>query len=201
MNPVVEERLYSRRSGDAIALTREWRSRSPCPVSGSVELEEPVRLKPAGDHWCTLRTLRVILRETRVGAYESWEVLPAALSHIGKTIEDSRQILEYKCCEPDDVPIEEATWRRAAEFLTRHAKRVWETTGGDIESPDVLSGPDGSVDLHWDRPTYELLINIPADQDAAAGFYADDRGQMFIKGRFDPSRINKGLIDWLRSVR
>lgn len=196
MSFVIEECRYSSRSGAMIAPSDEWRR--PCPEHEVVELVKTVRREVPGNHWCH----QALLNQPRLADRETWEVLPIALSHIGETIEDSRQILLLQDNWDDSggVPIGEPTWRRAVEFLARHAKWVWENDRSAIESPDVLPGPDGSVDLHWDHKDYELLINVPAAPKAMAGFYGDDRGGISIKGRFDPDRMNRGLLDWLKST-
>lgn len=200
MSPATEEWQYSRHSAGTIAPTNEWRR--PCTVPESVELEKPVGWKRRAEGWCPRSTRRVTLHEPRPPGKETWEILPVALSHIGETIEDSRKILllEDNWDDLGAVPIEEPTWRRAVEFLARHAKWVWENKRSAIESPEVLPGPDGSVDLHWDHTDYELLINVPAEPNSMAGFYGDDRGGISIKGQFDPGRMNKGLFDWLDST-
>ncbi len=43
-------------------------------------------------------------------------------------------------------------------------------TGSILDAPNILPGPDNSIDLHWDYPKYEILINIPADPMAEASF-------------------------------
>jgi len=134
---------------------------------------------------------------------DAWQALPGALHHIKQAIEDSRSLIQFSddWDEAGSPAIDESTWRRAAEFLARHAQWVWESCGKVIESPHVTPGPDGSIDLHWDYPTYEMLINIPADARAMAGFYGDDRGNISIKGKFDASRANEGLLQWLVKSR
>ena len=92
----------------------------------------------------------------------------------------------------------EETWNRAVEFLTKNAKWLWDSFGRVIDAPRILPGPDGSIDIHWDHPSFEILINIPADPGAKAGFYGDDRGEIAIKGSIDPSRFNHhGLLLWM----
>lgn len=57
-----------------------------------------------------------------------------------------------------------------------------------VDLPEILPGPDGSIDLHWDYPGYEILINISAGPDAKVGFYGDDRSTVQVKGSFDLHR-------------
>jgi len=135
---------------------------------------------------------------------ELWRTLPGTLDHICRTVETSRSLLLQLPNDWDEAGsprIEEATWRRACEFLARYARWIWDNDGKVIDSPSITSGPDGSIDLHWDHTDYEMLINIPSDANAMAGFYGDDRGRVSIKGRFDPSRVNEGLLHWLIKAR
>ncbi|MCH8967458.1 MAG: hypothetical protein IID43_07240 [Planctomycetes bacterium] len=130
------------------------------------------------------------------------ELPPQLFSHIRNEIERSREILELK----DDFDDEgspgysEQVWKRAVEFLANHARWLWETYERVINAPSILPGPDGSIDIHWDDPSYEILINFPADPHAMAGFYGDDRGEISIKGKFDPSTFNHGLLLWLKKA-
>lgn len=121
---------------------------------------------------------------------------------LDEIIEASRVILELELDEDEgQAPYAEETWTRAVEFLKRNAKWVWDTFSRVVDLPEILPGPDGSIDLHWDYPTYEMLINIPADPMAKAGFYGDDRGEMSIKGKFDSNTFNHGLLLWLARVK
>lgn len=125
-----------------------------------------------------------------------------ALSPLDEIIEASRAILELELDEAEaQAPYAEETWTRAVEFLRRNAKWVWDTLGLVVDLPEILPGPDGSIDLHWDYPGYEMLINIPADPTNKAGFYGDERGEIQIKGSFDPRRHNHGLLLWLARAK
>jgi hypothetical protein len=132
-----------------------------------------------------------------------WEALPTALRHIRDAIEESKQLLELQddWDEEGSLAIEEAVWRRAANFLTRYARFVWSRFGKKLDAPDITPGPDGSIDLHWNQNEYEMLVNIRRDPTAMAGFYGDDRGNISIKGTFDPDSLNEGLILWLKKAR
>ncbi len=141
-------------------------------------------------------------RIPRVRSAESrdpWDRLPRALRSIRDSIEHSHSLLdlEFDWDEAGALPIDEPTWRRAASFLSRHALWVWDTYGTSIDPPDITPGPDASIDVHWDSAACEMLINIPADPNAMAGFYGDDRGNISIKGKFDPRHVNEGLLQWL----
>ena len=125
-----------------------------------------------------------------------------ARSPLDEIIEASRAILELELDEDEtQTPYAEATWTRAVDFLRRNAKWVSDTLGRAVDLPEILPGPDGSIDLHWDYPGYETLINIPADRNAKAGFYGDDRGEIQIKGSFDPCSHNYGLLLWFAKAK
>ncbi len=124
------------------------------------------------------------------------------LSPLDQIIEASRAILELELDEDEpQAPYAEETWTRAVEFLRRNAKWVWDTFSRVVDLPEILPGPDGSIDLHWDYPGYEILINIPVDPNAKAGFYGDDRGQMCIRTKFDLNTFNHGLLLWLAGAK
>ena len=139
----------------------------------------------------------------RIQKRKPWEALAPALRRIRDAIEESKQMRELG----DDwdgegsLPVDEAVWQRAVDFLARYARVVWERFGKRLDAPDITPGPDGSIDLHWDHPEYEMLVNIRRDLTAMAGFYGDDRGRVSIKGTFDPESPNEGLVLWLKKAR
>jgi len=122
------------------------------------------------------------------------------LAQLESAIQESRHILALRI-DPEDESSDkyaQETWNRATGFLRNHARALWETLGEVMRPPEILPGPDRSIDIHWDRDDYEILINIPASGDEA-GFYGDDRGKTRFKGTLDPSRVNEGLLLWLRT--
>jgi hypothetical protein len=152
------------------------------------------------DHSWLPKATKCVWREQRLlGTHNrlvDWESLPEELDHIRTAIIDSKDILESKD-EDENFLCQESTWKRAANFLSQHAYSLWSTRGVTIEAPEISPGPEGSVDLHWELKTYELLINIRADPSAPAGFYGDDKGKIKIKGTLDLSAYNEGLLLWL----
>jgi hypothetical protein len=135
---------------------------------------------------------------------DSYQDLPDQLSHIKMEIERSRDLLQNAvqiAVEEGEAAYTTDVWERAVWFLARNAWWALARLGRVIDSPRVLPGPDGSVDLHWDEPKYELLVNIPAQRSAWAGFYGDDRGNLTIKGKVHPDSFNCGLVLFLTEHR
>ena len=90
-----------------------------------------------------------------------------------------------------------ATLDRATAFVRAHASWVSDTFGKDAPVPHINPGPEGSIDIHWKQPTWELLINVPADANQKAAFYGDDYGSGTIKGSWEGDRYNSLLRTWL----
>jgi len=90
------------------------------------------------------------------------------------------------------------TLERAATFLRLYARKLRDVKQASLPLPRILPGPDGSIDLHWKTGERELLVNIPPDSAAPAGFYGDDYGALCIKGTLDTARCNEGLLEWLQ---
>lgn len=93
----------------------------------------------------------------------------------------------------------EETWDRMSKFLLEHSNQLAGANGVKTPIPKILPGPNGSIDLLWKSDDYELLLNIPADSQSLASFYGDDKGNLFIKGKLAPDKINQGLLQWLIS--
>lgn len=86
-------------------------------------------------------------------------------------------------------------------FLERYACRARNLHGIRIDAPVIGPGPDGSIDLHWNRQTahFVLLLNIrrAGDPSGPAGFFGRDNTGTEIEGSFDPNVFNLGLLEWL----
>ena len=135
----------------------------------------------------------------RRARHDGSEPLPSELKHIAEAVDASRTMLELE----DDWDREgsrgyaEATWKRATQFVSKHARWAWEKCGVRIDAPRIRPGPEGSIDLHWKTENYELLLNVPSNGEEPASFYGDDYGKFTIKGTLDPSAYNRGLLMWL----
>jgi hypothetical protein len=89
------------------------------------------------------------------------------------------------------------TLARAVDFLAAHSAKGYDLRSSYPPAPSIGPGPNGSIDLHWKQKTWELLVNIPADDGQMAVFYGDDYGAAKIRGSFDPKTVNLGIVNWL----
>jgi len=89
------------------------------------------------------------------------------------------------------------TVERAVTFLASYAREMWVAHGIEPPIPRIGPGPDGSVDIHWKEQTWELLVNLPADEREMAVFYGDNYGAQKIRGSLDPRKFNLGIAEWL----
>lgn len=150
------------------------------------------------------------LDERKFGGAPAWEVLEENFSltateekdhleHIVEAIAVSKSTLELK----NDWDGEESsgysqtTWDRMQKFLIDHARAMWNQIGISIPAPQILPGPDGSIDMLWKTDDYELLVNIPSDPMSFVSFYGDDRDRSTVRGTIDPARTNQGILSWL----
>jgi hypothetical protein len=89
------------------------------------------------------------------------------------------------------------TWARAVFFL-RQLKDAGILIGVRyLPSPSVDPGPHGTIDLHWETDRFELLVNIPAEQDSPISFYGDDYGPARLKGSFESSEARERILAWM----
>ncbi|MBI4701258.1 MAG: hypothetical protein HY744_08885 [Deltaproteobacteria bacterium] len=125
--------------------------------------------------------------------------LPPALRAIARAIEESRAILNLEADfdGAGSPACSQKTWERAVGFLRRHAIAAYERDGTAIDVPHIGAGPGGSIDIHWESASHELLVNIPADPVARAELYGDDKATICIKGTLDPGSCTEGLVAWL----
>lgn len=77
------------------------------------------------------------------------------------------------------------TYICAVKFLTEYAKRIFDNYQIIIQTPSIVPSVNGNIDLHWDCPTYDLLISIPPPPDTIAHFYGDDYGDTKISGQLN----------------
>jgi len=59
--------------------------------------------------------------------------------------------------------------------------------------PKFYHGPAGRMDVFWENERFNLLINIPPDNETAT-FYGDNYQGQVTEGRFDPENFQQALL-------
>lgn len=90
----------------------------------------------------------------------------------------------------DETRTSEETWERAKSFLRRLTEEycALHNDAKRLGEPNVEAGPDGSVDIYWFEPTWNLIINVPADAAQWAVYSGEKPDRITAKGR-----VNTGL--------
>lgn len=121
---------------------------------------------------------------------------------LNKEIDESKQrILSLKdnWDKEGSKGYKEEIWNRSISFLRQLYQKLYGEYKIEIAIPDILPGPEGSIDIHWKTEKYELLINIPSDLNEPASFYGDNYSNLKIQGTFELKQLNIMLIDWLKT--
>jgi len=128
-----------------------------------------------------------------------WFTFPAELSELEACVLNSRSLLELE----DDWDGEgspgytEDHWKRVVRFLSDNANWLFFRLNERLKSPEILPGPNGSLDVHWKYSDVELLLSVPRDLSLPATFYGDNFNRDTIKGSIDFSRETSWLMLWL----
>jgi hypothetical protein len=59
----------------------------------------------------------------------------------------------------------------------RNAIRLYQSQKKFFDPPEIMPGPNGSMDLHWKTDARELLINVPPRSEETISYYGDDRAE------------------------
>ena len=89
------------------------------------------------------------------------------------------------------------TWRRVSWFLLAGATQLQEM-GIELITPEILPGPEGSMDIHWKTDEIELLVNIPSSSVYMANYYGGyEKRSQEVKGYLDYTGDSRRLFLWL----
>ncbi len=114
-------------------------------------------------------------------------MIPSRFSNLAEQIRKSAYILELEDNWDDEGSevYSKETFSAAINFAIDYCKTIWEEEFVLIEAPKISPGPEGSIDLLWDKQTYRLLLNIHPYPKQTASFYGDNRTPVpNIKGDF-----------------
>ena len=122
--------------------------------------------------------------------------LPFRFNELAKRIVAAKYILELEDNWDDEgsKSYSERTLKQAIDFIIEYTHWVWDTLNIVITPPKILHGPDQSIDLLWERPSYELLINIPPHPKKIVRFYGDNRKDARIEGQFNINEYGQGVF-------
>lgn len=94
-------------------------------------------------------------------------------------------------------PITRGTIESVADFLDKLDVYVESAYGVEIPQPEISPLPNGSVDLHWTTPSYELLLNLPSEGNGLVDIYGDDFGQNRVQFKLPMDFDKIKAITWL----
>jgi hypothetical protein len=118
---------------------------------------------------------------------------------LGRLISESRWILGWHEIMDGKAtrPIESRTFSRAISLLTMLAYQAQTDASAEFPLPRISPSPDGSVDLLWESPGFELLVNVPAGPDALATFAGEKANQIRLTGETNPEKPAEILLKWI----
>lgn len=115
-------------------------------------------------------------------------------------VEASRYLLDLKADwdENGSLPYEKEALDKASTFLFRLVRHAHAATGQLISLPSIMPGPEGSIDLLWERGRYRLLLNVPPAA-AFVGYYGYNVEGEEVKGKIHSDLVGfaKTLAVWL----
>lgn len=139
-------------------------------------------------------------QDTPITNTEPWKAVPPPEED--HSLEESLEGIQALVTEEfdgEEPTILRDAFDRAATFLRIQSREMKKRLGCFAPAPVITPGPDGSADLQWERPAWALLINVPSGS-APASFYGEGPNNSRIKGAFDPSSWNLGIVSWLSKV-
>ena len=148
------------------------------------DLEEEPETQPKESDW----------EDTSQG---STRLLDAQRLNIDAEIEQARSGADQPALDGEEYRYSEETLDQAIKFLKTHIEWAWRYRGAKAPVPTIGPGPNGSVDLYWQQPSWKLLGNIPDEKNAPATFYGDNYGSQKTKGSLDPNELSITIIAWL----
>jgi hypothetical protein len=141
------------------------------PVEAKLNLANRSEIYNINDLVDTLECIKKIFRE--IGILQSITKENYINDELQKEIDRSQEILKLKDNWDDEgsPAIKKETLKKAIEFIKKQAEIFWDKKMKHIDVPEILPGPNGSIDILWDKEKYELLLNFPADKERVISYY------------------------------
>ena len=112
--------------------------------------------------------------------------LPFTFKDLKAEIDASRYILELE--EGWDGENGESynihVWERVIEFLVSMYLRSVRMFDVIPDFPKIYHGPDGTIDLLWEKADYQILANCPKEKNKQVTFYGENVKKESFKGSF-----------------
>ena len=95
----------------------------------------------------------------------------------------------------------ETTLNRACFLSKNILEKLWNDMI-EIPIPLIQPVPDGSIDINWETDKFELLINIPEEQNELVNLYGEKLGypQEELEVRSNYDLIANVIIAWLKKI-
>lgn len=127
--------------------------------------------------------------------WESEEECPETDTALSEALKSAQKLVTEDLDE-DEPSILGSALERAETFLRAQSHQMKKAFGYFAPTPRISPGPNGSVDLHWELASGEMLVNVPAGQ-APATYYGESGSTNRTKGSFDPISWHLGIYTWL----
>ncbi|MBD3216235.1 MAG: hypothetical protein GF311_26715 [Candidatus Lokiarchaeota archaeon] len=93
--------------------------------------------------------------------------------------------------------ISEITAERTKKFLMELKKNLVKKYTQIPETPLILPGPNRSIDVHWRKKSYDLLVNLPMEPTAHITLAGDINNKSVIKLSITEDEEIEVLASWL----
>ena len=92
-------------------------------------------------------------------------------------------------------------WNKVSKLLREILFYLWENMI-EVPIPAILPCSDGSIDINWETEKFELLVNIPPDNQELVNIYGEKPGhkedEIEVRIKFD--LVKPVIIEWLRII-
>ncbi len=140
---------------------------------------------------------------TEVSPFSDAQQLALSLGSLEEEIEASKYLLEL----PDGWDGENGTkydirtWERATKFLRAMYQTAYRRFNVIPDTPDIFHGPSGSIDIWWDKPNYQILVNCPEDETKQVSFGGEEFNKGSFKGSFNITDSYPSLLMILIGIK
>ena len=139
--------------------------------------------------------------EQKIKIYQMQQKFFLELDEYIKNKQDLIQSQEKEWMEDGFTPISGEIIKKTFQFVKTILYDFWKS---DIhmEIPEILPCPDGSFDINWEMPNYDMLINIPKEEAEQCDFYGRnfDNKQFNIVGKCSIGILKEVIFAWIRKT-